>query len=232
MNEHVDETIDAYCLGILDADEMARVEEHLGTCARCRALLQATRNTAGALLYAAPQVAPPPALKSKLLARIHILSAQAGETQPAQDNSPVARIRQLLGQLLDSSASAGGDSAIALLKRLTKAPDAQIWDVGGTNDAPAAFARLVGTPHGKNAVLVTAGLAGLSPDRAYQIWLLRDGTPLPNLIFRVDQHGRARQVVRVPGSLDRFNAIAVTPEPAGGSPAPTGPIVLMGTLSA
>jgi anti-sigma-K factor RskA len=223
-DQHIDDDLDAYALGVLDEADAARVRMHLRDCARCRELLAVSERAAAELLLSAPQVAPPPALRAKILTRARAMPL-AGTASSQQSG-----LRQWLSQFLHTMR--GDDSATDLLRRLAQMPDCVIWDVGGTADAPAAFARLVGTPHRKEAVLVTAGLASLSPDRVYQIWLLRDGSPLPNALFQVDATGSGQQIVRASEPLDRFDVVAVTPEPRGGSPMPTGPIVLMGQLAA
>jgi anti-sigma-K factor RskA len=89
----------------------------------------------------------------------------------------------------------------------------------------------VGVPDGRDAVLVASGLHALPPDRAYQVWFLRGGQPTPNAVFSVTHAGHGRRLVHAPGRLRDFDVVAVTPEPASGSPAPTGPIVLAGELA-
>jgi anti-sigma-K factor RskA len=79
-------------------------------------------------------------------------------------------------------------------------------------------------------VLLANGLSAPGAGRAYQVWLLRDGRPVPNALFDVDRRGRGVSIVRVGGQLRGFDTVAVTPEPASGSPGPTGPIVLAGAL--
>jgi anti-sigma-K factor RskA len=79
-------------------------------------------------------------------------------------------------------------------------------------------------------VLVASGLRRPDAARAYQVWLLRDGQPRPNALFGVNRAGVGSGIVHVDVPWGTFDTIAVTPEPLGGSPAPTGPIVLAGSL--
>lgn len=66
--------------------------------------------------------------------------------------------------------------------------------------------------------------------KAYQLWFIKDGAPVPSITFRPEPDGDAR-VERIPvpegGAL---TAAAVTVEPEGGSPKPTSPIVMVGQL--
>ncbi|HEX6819300.1 MAG TPA: anti-sigma factor, partial [Ktedonobacterales bacterium] len=124
------------------------------------------------------------------------------------------------------------DETLEQLAALLANPESLVWEVAGTDEAPGARGQLVGVPGGREAVLVTAGLAPLAPGQAYQVWLLREGTPVPNALFQVRQGGEGSLVVRSATRLRDVDVIAVTPEPASGSPAPTGPIVLAGQLAA
>jgi hypothetical protein len=66
--------------------------------------------------------------------------------------------------------------------------------------------------------------------KAYQLWFIKDGAPLPSVTFTPEPDGHAK-VERIPvpkGGL--LSAAAVTVEPQGGSPQPTSPIILVGTL--
>ncbi|HEX9109806.1 MAG TPA: anti-sigma factor, partial [Longimicrobiales bacterium] len=126
----------------------------------------------------------------------------------------------------------GADHAAERLAQLLATPGSAVWEVAGTAEAPQATARLVGLPNGRDAVLVTAGLHRLPAGSAYQVWFLRGGQPLPNATFHVGHDGVARQIVHAPGPLRDYEVVAITPEPAGGSIAPTGPIVLAGQIGA
>ena len=66
--------------------------------------------------------------------------------------------------------------------------------------------------------------------KAYQLWFIKDGTPVPSVTFKPEADGHAKvENVAVPegGAL---TAAAVTVEPEGGSPQPTSPILLVGPL--
>ncbi|HEY7782178.1 MAG TPA: anti-sigma factor [Ktedonobacterales bacterium] len=238
--QHVDAELDAYALGALEADEVAAVEAHLSGCARCRDFAVRSRASAGMLLFSAPLVEPAPDLRARILRRVHevAIADAAAETAPAPA-PPAERAGAdwgLLGRLFGGRRDAGqpGDSGrtSALLEDLLATPGSVVWNVTGTVDAPGAAARLIGVPGGRDAVLVTSGLPHLPPGRVYQVWLLRGGQPVPNALFRVARGGRGRQIVRAPTTLGDFQVVAVTPEPESGSPAPTGPILLMGELTA
>ena len=247
MNQqHVDDRLDAYALGALEPSEVALVEAHLEGCRACRRHAEMARMLAQQLLLSSPLVTPPAGLRAKVLARVHAAALQDRAIATAitpltnNDTQPIvpemSRRRNLLRRLLDTMMGADplrtDDPVATLLLQLLAEPTCAVWNVAGTKDAPNASARLVGVPNARDGVLVTSGLRNLAPDQAYQIWLLHDGKPQPNALFQVFRGGRGQQIVRAPTHLKDFEVVAVTPEPAEGSPAPTGPIVLMGAISA
>lgn len=78
-HEEEKEMLAAHALGALDMDEARRVEEHLSSCAECRAELEEWRETAGALAYSAGTAEPSPELRSRILKGV-----RANDGQPAQ----------------------------------------------------------------------------------------------------------------------------------------------------
>jgi anti-sigma-K factor RskA len=72
-------------------------------------------------------------------------------------------------------------------------------------------------------------LPPLPPDRVYQVWAIADGAPISAGIFTADATGRAQLVADLPTLSGTLAAIAVTVEPHGGVPSPTGPKYLVGT---
>ena len=82
----------------------------------------------------------------------------------------------------------------------------------------------------QQGALVARGL-GQAPDGwAYQIWLINDdeSTPVAGPTFSVDANGEA--VVPLTAEVSTFDAVAVSVEPVGGSPAPTSQVILQGRL--
>jgi anti-sigma-K factor RskA len=68
------------------------------------------------------------------------------------------------------------------------------------------------------------------PGKTFQVWLIASNTPKPISAgtFQPDAHGEA--VVRAQYPLDphALVRVAVSEEPVGGAPYPTGPIVIAG----
>ncbi len=84
-------------------------------------------------------------------------------------------------------------------------------------------------PATRRAVFVAANLPQLAPDKTYELWFIADGKPVPAGTFGVDAKGRSGTVeVNGVAPLDHVQAWAVTVEPVGGVPQPTGTMVLKG----
>jgi anti-sigma-K factor RskA len=66
-HEEEREMLAAHALGALDREEARRVEEHLASCAQCRAELAEWRATASAIAYIARPAEPSPELRSRIL---------------------------------------------------------------------------------------------------------------------------------------------------------------------
>jgi anti-sigma-K factor RskA len=81
------------------------------------------------------------------------------------------------------------------------------------------------------AVVTARGLARIPVNRAYALWMIRDGTPVPVALFTPDSAGRAIvEDITVPTDLQGVAAFAVTEEPSTGSPQPTMTPFLVGAV--
>lgn len=80
------------------------------------------------------------------------------------------------------------------------------------------------------AVVYVRSFPELPPDQAYQIWLNKDGQRTSPGLFTVETGGMGIFVFPIQQPLDAYDAIGITPEPAGGSPGPTAPPVVRGSI--
>jgi anti-sigma-K factor RskA len=256
MVEKLEVLLPLYALDALTPEERAQVEAYVAANPEARARLDEFMRTAAVLPHAAPPIPPPPALKSRLMARVE---ADARWRQPPPERKPslweawqrrlapvalavslglavlalgwgvllnneVARLRFEAQQLRQRVAMQD-----RLLAQLT-APGARITEVSGTTLQPQARGHFIADPQRATAVLVVSGLSQLQPDEVYQFWLLREGVAVGAGTFTVDESGRAVLTVDS-GVTGEFTAVGVSIEPAGGSPAPSDRIVMLGELS-
>jgi anti-sigma-K factor RskA len=87
-------------------------------------------------------------------------------------------------------------------------------------------------PGSRNAMILTTALKPL-PGKDYQLWLIRGNEKISGGVLHTDASGAA--LARLSDEVlagGRPDAFAVTIEPPGGMPQPTGPIILLGKVPA
>lgn len=113
----------AHALGALDEGEARKVEEHLMSCAECRAELEEWRDTAHALAYSVKPAEPSPALRSRILESVRADGIQpaskiAGETKSESPSNVIATARPAWGRAQTLMALAASIALIALAASL------------------------------------------------------------------------------------------------------------------
>jgi len=214
-----------------DADER-RYADALVAHPEWTAIAEHERETAALLADGAAPVDPPAGIRDALLAQIALTPQEAvppaaAPAAPAPGSVPRPRrwSRGLFALAASLVLIVGlGVGAAVLIPQLTKpasvvaldaieaAPDAQqaTVELDSGAQATAHWAASVGS-----AVLVTDGLAALSDDETYQLWLVRGEEALPAGLFETDA-GDATALLD--GTMHEGDVIAVTVEQAGGSP--------------
>ena len=142
-------------------------------------------------------------------------------------------LRSQATQLSAELATARQDVARRDLRvRVLESDDVKVLFLGGKDPQPAARAKVFWSEKAKTGMLLAGNLAPLPPDKQYELWVFAEGKPVAAGVFDVDASGRALfESTSLPGVAAAQN-FAVTIEPRGGVPQPTGPIVLVGTPTA
>jgi anti-sigma-K factor RskA len=144
----------------------------------------------------------------------------------------VQRLSQSLNTAREETLLARAESVRATeINNVVTAPGALVAVINGTDQAPGASARLVMDKRTGRAVLAADGLPPAPAGKTYQLWYITGGKPLPGGLFTTDPEGRALLSDRVPEAGRDASLFAVTLEPAGGVPAPTGGMYLRGAAS-
>jgi len=113
-----------------------------------------------------------------------------------------------------------------------QAADTQIRVLEGTGQAPAAFGRVYIDPDTSEGMLMVRNLPPLPSGRSYQLWVVgADGQrQSAGLLTWTDKGGNGYTLIQCPEQLARWKSFGVTEEPSTGSPGPTGPRLLGGTI--
>jgi len=103
--------------------------------------------------------------------------------------------------------------------------------MGGLDPSPDGYGKILWDPENRQAVLQLANLPVPDQDKDYQLWLIKDGeNPISAGVFSFDQSSSDLffKVEQLDEPSPVSNAFAVTLEPKGGMPQPTGDMFLLG----
>jgi anti-sigma-K factor RskA len=112
---------------------------------------------------------------------------------------------------------------------LFKNPASKVVSLSGSDMAKSAGAFLLFDPATKKAWLYAFNLPALPSGKVYQLWAI-DEKPVSAGVFGLDASQKARMLIKNMGEFPRMKKFAVTLEPDGGRPEPTGAIYLIGQI--
>lgn len=107
------------------------------------------------------------------------------------------------------------------------APDLRQVNLLGQSVAPNASGRAF-LSRSRGLLFTASALPPLPAGKSYQLWVVTAQAPVSAGLLQLDAGGRVTQAFDVPADLAPAVAIAVTIEPEGGVPAPTGDKYLVG----
>ena len=224
----VHELTAAYALDALDSAEAREYENHLATCAECRAELARLSEAAGALPFAVETPAPPPELRGRILEtaraeRSNVVPMRPRWAVPVAVVAAVAACAAIgfgiwagsLSRSLDRERTASNrtNHALAILSD----PAASRHPLSGK-----ANGSLVVSPHGEAAIIVSR-LRPAPSGKTYEAWVIENGTPARAGTFH---GGGDTSVLALQRAVPNGARVAVTLEPGPGVDRPTGPIVV------
>lgn len=146
-------------------------------------------------------------------------------------NAQVLRLRNEIASLNDQVA-AQSESINQIITNLPQTNPSNVITVSlkGTNVEPQAKGQLIANPESQSAVLVISGLPKLEPGKTYQVWLIDGGGPVSAGLLGVDENGQAVFIVTSNEQIGSFKSLGISVEPDGGSPQPTGDIVVLSDI--
>ena len=110
-------------------------------------------------------------------------------------------------------------------RELVTTPGAKMAQLAGTKMAPGAHAMIAYDKTG-HAMLMAKGLPVAPSGKAYQLWFIVGNKPMPGKVFTTDSSGNGTVQDQMPEVARDSAVFAITLEPAGGMPSPTGEIYL------
>ena len=143
------------------------------------------------------------------------------------------RTAELSRKLSDAEARARAEDVEKarqdLYRRVLESDDVRVLSLGGKDPQPSARARVFWSEKAKRGVVVAGNLQMLPPGKQYELWVFDKGKPVPAGVFDCDPSGRVLFESPDMSMVTLAQNFAVTIEPRGGMPQPTGPIVLIGS---
>lgn len=108
---------------------------------------------------------------------------------------------------------------------IVSAPGTRMTELAGTKLMPEAHAMLAYDKNGR-AILMAKGLPPAPAGKAYQLWFIAGGKPMPGKIFTTDASGAGALKDQIPTEARNAAVFAITLEPKNGVQSPTGEIYL------
>lgn len=181
---------------------------------------------------AAPAVAPASRWPWLLAAAAAVLAVGtslgwwSAQNEIQRLQSTIADLRTSATELLNVRAEFGREhTARQRAATILSAPDVTYTALAGVMPAGAAHARVYVSPT-RGMLMAAEDLPALPSGRVYQLWSIVAGQPVSGGVFELEANGRAQVLADAPPGPAA--AFAVTIEPSGGVPAPTGDKVLLG----
>ncbi|MEO6323369.1 MAG: anti-sigma factor [Thermoanaerobaculia bacterium] len=110
-------------------------------------------------------------------------------------------------------------------------PRVQVALLKGLESTSLARARLLFNPATRQGLLYVEGLPPLPLEKSYALWAFVKDTPVPAGVFETTTGSAVLPLSQQGALADGPSKFAVSIEPHGGGPTPTGTIVLLGGLS-
>ncbi|MEO8344757.1 MAG: anti-sigma factor [Betaproteobacteria bacterium] len=221
-----------YALGTLSA----RARSRLARMARDEddgAVAAAIRNwemRLAPLAASSPPIAPPPRVWSAIARRLGLASATAADRSDVPWWSRIAFWRSFALTSF-ALALAFGVSLFSPVTRVVEPPIVAV--LAGPDAKPALIATVM---RGERTMTVkVVGAATVPPGKSLELWMLADSSSsaAPRSLGVIPDSGMAKVVLPATDiSLANVPALAVSLEPAGGSPTgvPTGPVLYSGKV--
>ena len=257
--EELQELCALYVLGALEPQAAAELEARLRAGdPDVLGAVRAYHDVSALLPYALPPLAPHPHVRSQLMARVqNSLSDVRAATSANVSQGFLARLRRpllwlpaaaaallvlLFGWFVSDLRRQVTDLEVRIqqlrgvaadherLLALLASSRVKIVTLAGTEQAPAAGARLLWDTQHAAWTMITHNLPPLPAGKAYQLWLLTPGAPIPSGTFHLDAERRGVIQAPLPTGRVDITGAAVSLEPEGGVSQPTGQIVLATTF--
>lgn len=116
-----------------------------------------------------------------------------------------------------------------MMKYVTN-PNVDLVNLGSKMPDVDASGKLLWDKDTDRGLFLVSNIPVPEKGKTYQLWAIEDGKPVSMGVFDVDKEGKSMMEIKLMPEPARSMQFAVTLEPAGGMPQPTGEMYLYGSL--
>ena len=228
------ELADLYAAGALDEKEAAELQAELKRSPELRTYLAETEQALLAFPQSLAPVQPPAFVKSRLMQQVE---SQVFSPAPA---SPIFSLNWATGLVMASLVIGLGVTVVQTQGKMVEYKkvaeqiehaDTQVVAMKPLEAAkPVSNGKAIWNPKTCKGTFIVSNLPQLPSGKEYQLWAISGSETIPAGVFKVSETGCAKldiQGVPQNKTVDKF---AVTLEPVGGVPTPTGAMYLLGAV--
>jgi anti-sigma-K factor RskA len=236
LTDDLQERATLYAAGAMTDSERMEYARHLeeDQCVVCRSEVKELQSAVSMLAYTAPSASPSPSVRTRLM-----------EQARASAAAPIIRERQrpafgwfqwvtaalAVASLVVAFMALRTNSELRRTITLITSPGNRVIDLAGQGTNKQASARIVVSRQDKRWVVYVRDLPPAAAGMTYQLWFVpKTGNPISATVFNTGANGLTEIEVQLPNDLPELQAAAVTTEPAGGLPQPSGMFALLGSM--
>lgn len=229
-------------IGAATADEASSLRVHVSQCIPCRRARDEYAQAATLIATSLDPVAPPAALRQRVIAAHEQLSGtrrpwwlavaamfflalwgwreigvRAQRESAESQRAEIERLRQENTLLTQRTEKLSAEMAAL------SAHDTRTIALSGQEIAPSASAKVFLEPNRRRAIVFFHALPANPTDKSYQLWIIRADQPKPMSagVFDITASGNASIVIENLPVATEIKGLAVTLEPKGGVEQPT-----------
>jgi anti-sigma-K factor RskA len=253
LTDDLQEQASLYAAGAMTESEREQYSRHLEEdgCAVCRSEVTELQSSISLLAFSLPSSSPSPSVKARLMQQAQ--SARPAMLRPqtrlrwfdwitaavAVASIAIAfvvtrtnvELRRTTAQLNSRVTELEGELAEERrnLVALTR-PSVRVVELAGQGSNMQARGKMYWDQESKRTIFYVYDLPEAPSDKTYQLWFVtKAGEKVSADVFNTDANGGYRVEIPVPDA-STLAAAAVTTEPLGGSPQPTGGFALLGMM--
>ena len=254
LTDDLQERASLYAAGAMTDSERLEYVRHLeeDQCAVCQAEVKGLQSAISLLAFSVPSSSPSSTVKVRLIEQarqavpvtqprpagvrwfhwataVIALASIAVALSLMQANSGLRRETDALkSRIAQLEVQLAGQRTI--IATLTSA-GVRVVDLAGQGTNMQASGRIFWDQPQKRWLFSVRNLPPAPADKSYQLWFVpKNGNPISAGVFNTEADGSKSVEVPVPDNATDLKAAAVTTEPAGGQPQPTGPFALLGAM--